>query len=319
MIGRPFIRGIAGRARIGAALSGAALLAACAAPGFDQLESVSETLPPRVQLDDVPFFPQKKYHCGPAALAMVLAWSGLSVNASDLVPQVYTPGRQGTLQTDVLGAARRNGRLPVPVTRLTDIFREVAGGHPVLVFQNLGLDLLPQWHYAVVTGFDLEAGEMILHSGRDANLVSSIGTFARTWARGGSWALVVLPPEKLPVTATEMAVLRAAAGLERTGKAAAAATAYDAVLRRWPNSFAASMGAGNALFALQKYEAAAASFARAVQARPMSAAAWNNLAHALARQDKTREAIAAARQAVQYGDESPTYRATLNELSRESH
>ena len=134
-------------------------LAGCATPESHRLLDAAGGLPPRAEVAGVPFFPQEEAYCGPAALATVLSWSGLPVTQDEVAAQVYTPGREGTLRTDVAAAARRHGRLAVPVTRLADLVAELAAGHPVLVFQNLGLGWFPVWHYAVAVGYDLEAGD----------------------------------------------------------------------------------------------------------------------------------------------------------------
>ncbi|HHK0959736.1 TPA: hypothetical protein ACQQQD_006485, partial [Pseudomonas aeruginosa] len=52
--------------RLAGALLLAALLGGCAQP------PESAALPARVELRDVPFFPQEAYQCGPAALATML-------------------------------------------------------------------------------------------------------------------------------------------------------------------------------------------------------------------------------------------------------
>ena len=67
--------------------------------------------------------------------AMVLIWSGPPVTQEEIAAQVYTPGRAGTLQSDMVAGARRHGRLAVPVTRLSDLTAELVAGHPVVVFQ----------------------------------------------------------------------------------------------------------------------------------------------------------------------------------------
>ena len=59
------------------------------------------------QLRGVPFFPQTEYECGPAALAGVLGASGVAATAQSLSPQVYLPGRQGSLQVELVAAVRR--------------------------------------------------------------------------------------------------------------------------------------------------------------------------------------------------------------------
>jgi tetratricopeptide (TPR) repeat protein len=291
-------------------------LSACATPQTARLVTEPGDLPSKAEVAEVPFFPQERYYCGPAALAMVLAWSGLPVTQDDLVSQVYTPQREGSLRSDVLAAARRNGRLAVPVGNLADMLAEIAAGNPVLVFQNLALDWTPQWHFAVAIGYDLETREILLHSGLDERRLTALGTFELTWERGDYWALVVLPPDRLPVSADETAVLRAAAGLERSKRLDEAALAYGAALQRWSGSFGALMGLGNVSYAKRDFGGAEAAFRRAIAARPESPAPWNNLAYALLGLDRKAEAIEAAREAVRLaGDNAAPYRETLEEIS----
>lgn len=292
-------------------------LAACAAPGqsLPTPSTLTATgLPVRAELTSVPFFPQEALFCGPAALAMTLAWSGLPVTQADIAEQVFTPGRGGTLRNDVLVGARRNGRLAVQLTELDDILTEIAAGNPVIVFQNLALEWFPQWHFAVAVGYDLERGEIILHSGRQIRRVTPLSTFARTWERGERWAVVVLPPDSLPASTTQAPVLQAAAGLERAGRLDDATLAYRAILTRWPNSVGAQIGLGNARYGLGDLAGAAAALRVAIDGNPQMPMLWNNLAYVLADQGQMTDAIAAAEQAVRHSDNAETYRATLNEL-----
>ena len=88
------------------------LLSGCAAlwPQTAELrEALPQGLPERVELKEVPFFPQTEYQCGPAALATALAAAGVKVTPEDLVSQVYLPERKGSLQIEMLAAARRHG------------------------------------------------------------------------------------------------------------------------------------------------------------------------------------------------------------------
>jgi tetratricopeptide (TPR) repeat protein len=294
-------------------------LAGCAAPQTRSLIKDPGGLPPRAEVAEVPFFPQEAYYCGPAALATTLAWSGLPVTQEDLVEQVYTPGREGSLRSDILGGARRNGRLAVQVDSLHELLAELAAGNPVLVFQNLALEMIPQWHFAVAVGYDLEAREIVLHSGTEERRVTQLDTFEFTWERGDYWALVVLPPERLPQTAREPEVLDAALALERVGRTREAAAAYESVAGRWPGSLGALMGLGNLRYAAEDLPAAERAFRRAIEANPESPAPWNNLAYVLAGQGRTQEALAAAREAIRLaGDDAGPYRETLRELSAQA-
>ncbi len=308
----PFGRGVL--VAVSALLLGA--LAACAPLQTAALRNNSGNIPRRAEVTNVPFFPQEKYYCGPAATAMMLAWTGLPVTQQDLVPQVYTPGREGTLRTDVLAAARRNGRLAVLVNNLSDLLREIAAGHPVLVFQNLGLSWFAQWHFAVAVAYDLDAGEIVLHSGTDERRITPLNTFERTWARGDYWALVILPPGLLPATADVQTVLKAAAGLERVRRFSEAATTYEATARKWPENYGALMGLGNARYALGDLAGSEKAFQRAVARHPGQPAAWNNLAYVLSRLGRKTEALKAAREAVRLGGkDAEIYRQTLREIS----
>ncbi len=297
------------------AVVGLILLGGCTAPQTMALLEAPGALPVRAEIQEVPFFPQKRYYCGPAALAMALAWTGLPVTTDDLVPQVYTPGKEGTLAADMVSAARRNGRLAVRLVDLNDILGEIAAGHPVLVFQNLALDIFPQWHFALAFGYDLERRTIILRSGRDRRRVTALDTFEHTWARTGYWAVVVLPAATLPATAAEGPVLRAAAGLERAGQQRAAATVYRRIAERWPHSLPALIGLGNARYANGDLDQAERAFRRAAYRHPDAAAAWNNLAHVLGRNGQQSEAIVAARRAVRLaGEDTGLFVGTLREL-----
>lgn len=289
------------------------LLAACAGRETEMVLARPGDLPPVARVAGVPFFPQADKACGPASLAMVLAWSGLSTGPEAASTQVYTPGREGSLAADMLGGARRNGRLAVPVTGLAALLRELGAGHPVLVMQNLGLDIRPVWHFAVAIGYDLPAREMVLHSGLDPEMRLSLDTFEHTWERAGRWAVVVVPPERLPVTAGRREVAEAAAGLERVGLPAAAARGYASALARWPDDLAAALGLGNARYAAGDREGAAAAFRRATETNPGAAAAWNNLAHVLLELGHRTEARAAAERAVDLDPGDAVALATLAE------
>ena len=292
------------------------VLGACATPQTSRLLAEGGHLPQRAEVAGVPFYPQERYYCGPAALAMVMTWSGDPVTPDALVPEVYTPSRQGTLRNDMVAAARRRGRLAVQVSDVRSLLAEITAGNPVVVFQNLALDWFSQWHYAVAYGYDLEKREIVLHSGTDARLVTDLYAFERTWKRGDYWGLVVLPPERLPATADERSVLDAAAGLERTGHHREAASAYLAILSRWRESFPAWMGLGNTLYAQKDFSGAARAFREATRRRPKAPAAWNNLAYALAAEGQHAEAQRAAEEAVRLAPESPhIYRDTPQDIS----
>jgi hypothetical protein len=256
-------------------------------------------LPAQVELTAVPFFPQTPHHCGPAALATVLRHVGVEATPEQLAQAIFLPARAGTLQTEMLVGARRAGVVAMRLPQTLDaVLREVAAGHPVVVLQNLGLSLAARWHYAVVVGYDLERGDIVLRSGTVQREVMPLGTFEHTWKRGDHWAFVVVPPGQLAATAGEVEALQATVAFERVAQPARAALAYEAALQRWPDSLVAAIGLGNTRFNAGDAPGAASAFESAAR-RHDSAAAWNNLALARLKLGQRSAAVDAAQRAVQ--------------------
>jgi tetratricopeptide (TPR) repeat protein len=258
-------------------------------------------LPRQAQIAAVPFIAQEDYQCGPAALAMVAQHAGVEQSLATWVQQVYLPARQGSLQSEMLAASRRSG-LPAYMLapRLDALLREVAAGNPVLVLQNLAFSFSPVWHYAVVIGFDAAQGSVTLHSGRTEKLQMPLTTFERTWARADHWAMLALPPQRLPATAQADAYVASVVALERV-QPAAAQTAYATALRAWPSHRIALLGAGNSAYTLGQKEAAAQAYRAATQAYPQDGDAWNNLAQVLMEQGHYAQALQAVQRAVAIG------------------
>ena len=251
-----------------------------------------EGVPQHVELKDVPFFPQTDYQCGPAALATILSYSGAAVTPDALVSQVYLPTRKGSLQVEMLATPRRYGRVSYALApRYADVLREVAAGNPVIVLQDIG-PMFTQWHYAVLNGFDYPSGTLYLRSGTKARQEMPFTAFEREWMQSGYWAMVVTPPDRIPVTATEEGWMSAVLAMARSGDADAATKAYDAALKRWPDNLPAAIGLANQYHAKGALADAANVLRKALQRHPQSIIVMNNLAQTLSDQGRHAEALA---------------------------
>jgi len=249
-------------------------------------------VPQTAEVAGVPFFPQEEYQCGPAALATVLAHSGVSVTPEPLVEQVWLPARRGSLQLELVAAARRHGRVPyVLAPRYGDLLREVAAGNPVLVLQDVGA-LLTQWHYAVVYGFDYPSGTLYLRSGTRPRLEMPFTAFERSWMPSGYWAMVASPPDRIPATATEDAWMQAVLAMARVADARSVTTAYATALQRWPDNLVAAVGLANQYHAQGALQQAAEVLREARRRHPSSVIVANNLAQVLSDQGRQQEALA---------------------------
>jgi tetratricopeptide (TPR) repeat protein len=292
-----------------------ALLSGCAATQTAALLSAPHAdLPRHVELTATPFIAQERYQCGPAALAMSLRAAGFVVDADALVPQVYLPKREGSLQVEMLAAGRRNGALSVTIApRIDALVAELAAGNPVLVLQNLSLPIAPKWHYAVAIGYDVERRDIILRSGTTERLVMPIATFEHTWARSGYWGMVTLAPGRLPATAEEATVVDALVAFEKSSSPNAARKTYALAVQRWPGNLTLALGLGNTAYAAGDRAAAADAFGRASEQHPDSGAAANNLAVVLMELGQLKAARSAAEKALALG--GPWREAALDTLA----
>ena len=297
------------------------LLALAGCANLPQSEVLLRTpvtgLPLRAELRAVPFFPQSEFQCGPAALSMALHAAGLAVSVEALTEDLYIPARKGSLQPELVAAARRHGALAYELApELRDVLAEIAAGNAVIVLQNLGLFAFrPAWHYALVLGYDLQTGHVLLHTGTDARRSMSLRLFEFLWKDGGRWAMVALRPDRIPTSASETKLERAVAALEQTGHPAEARLAYGVMLQRWPANYIALMGTGTTAYALGQLIEAESAFRAAARLHPLADAAFNNLAQTLADQGKRDEAVAAAREAVRLaGPNLKAAQATLQSI-----
>ena len=302
--------------RIAALSVAASLVFGCATPPQSrQLFENPPDIPRRVELAQVPFFPQTEYHCGPAALASVISFRGVAVLPEQIASLVYVPELKGSLQAEVVSAARQFDLLPVPLDgRIESIMREIAAGNPIFALQNLGLESFPSWHYEVVVGYDMDRREMILRSGEYRRVVRSIPVFERTWRRAGHWALAVVPADAIPVTAQAPAYLETAIAMEQVGRVDSAHRAYTAASRRWPENVIAHSGVGNTAFATGEFDVAESAYRAALALEPERADVWNNLAYTLAAQGRHEAAGEAIQQALALDPENPNIRDSFEEL-----
>jgi tetratricopeptide (TPR) repeat protein len=253
-----------------------------------------------VELAETPFFPQQELQCGPAALATVLGAAGVAADPERLAAEVYTPGLGGSLQLELVAAARGRGLVPYQLPPEADaLFAELLAGRPVLVLQNLRLRTLPAWHYAVVVGADPLQETVILRSGAQQRLVMPAGKFMRSWDLAERWGLVLLQPGELPAAPDRERYFAAVAGLEAAGRHAEAARAWAAALEIWPEDTVALFGHATASHLAGDLATAYAAYLELLTLEPGHAAGLNNLANLLAGRGCQVAAHILARQALE--------------------
>jgi len=266
----------------------------------------------------VPFYPQQEYQCGPAALAILLSWTGVKVTPDQLTPLVYVPNRKGSFQVEMIAAARQFERIPYVIKpNVRTLMDEISAGNPVLIFQNLGLQWYPEWHYAVVTGIDLVNNTIRLNSGTIENYIMNLETFERTWQRAQKWAMVVLAPGSLPADGDDLSYVKAVSFFETAGKLELTLQAYKAGIKRWPESVLLQMGIGNTYYQQHNLGESRRYYQRATELDGSYAPAHNNLAQVLFELGLYNDALQQAKLAVQLGgNHINSYQNTLTDIEK---
>jgi tetratricopeptide (TPR) repeat protein len=147
------------------------------------------------------------------------------------------------------------------------------------------------WHYAVAIGYDYERGELMLRSGVTERKVLPFPVHEMVWKRSGYWAMVAVPPERIPVTADPARWLSSITALERAGAVKHARDGYGSFLKRWPDSIAAAIGLANTHYALGELKEAERVLRGAAGRDPDSVVVLNNLAQTLSDQGRHEEAL----------------------------
>lgn len=271
-----------------------------------------------VELDDVPFFAQQRYQCGPAALATLLVNSGVKVTPDELVAAVYVPERKGSFQPELKAAARSHDRLPfMPEPDLPSLFAEIDAGNPVLVLQNFWFSWLPKWHYAVVVGYDTQAQTVILRSGTRERRVEKLDDFVRTWGGGENWALVTQRPDQIPATATPDRYVATIAESEGRVSAAVMTIALEAALKKWPTHANIVFAAANHARLQGNADQAAELYRQSLALDPQHLGALNNYSDLLYSAACFSDAAIQIGRAQQLADaKSPLY-VTINSTANE--
>ncbi len=233
--------------RSGLLLALCLLLAGCqTTPQTRQLLDKPPAVPRQHLIAGVPFYPQQEFYCGPTTLAEVAAFYGHRQDPVAIAPQTFIPDLQGTLQIEMAAATRQLGLLAYTQRgSMSQLLSLVASDMPVIVLQNNSISWWPQWHYAVVIGYDLDSAELILHTGVTPNYRMDFATFERTWQRGQYWLLLILPPDKTSAQLDPFLYTKAAQDLLSTQQhsaaggirvgASAGVNALQNATRQWPD------------------------------------------------------------------------------------
>lgn len=143
-------------------------------------------------IENVPFFPQEQYQCGPASLAGVLNYWGVDISPEEIAEEIYSKSAKGTLDMDmVLYAERKNLKTRDYRGSLEDIREKIDLEHPLIVLVDDGFWIYQNNHFMVVVGYDQNG--IVANSGRDQFKYIPFQGFLKSWERTNFWTLLLTP------------------------------------------------------------------------------------------------------------------------------
>jgi predicted double-glycine peptidase len=143
-------------------------------------------------VEQVPFYPQTQYQCGPASLAAVLNYWGQDVTPEVIGQAIYRPQMKGTLSLDLWQYAKsQNVHAAIRQGSWEFLELQISRKRPVIAFLNLGFQHAPIGHYEVVVGLDPGDKSVITYSGVTKNERMSYARFKAAWEKTKFWSLLI--------------------------------------------------------------------------------------------------------------------------------
>ena len=143
-------------------------------------------------IDNVPFYPQEVYQCGPSSLSGVLNYYGVDVSPEDIAQQIYSASARGTLNIDMILYAEKKGLTAnLYKSSFQDIKSKVNLSYPLIVMVDYGFWIFQRNHFMVVVGYNEDG--IIVNSGREQLKFIPLEDFLRSWKRTEFWSLLLTP------------------------------------------------------------------------------------------------------------------------------
>ncbi|MHC4511612.1 MAG: tetratricopeptide repeat protein [Planctomycetota bacterium] len=144
----------------------------------------AEALKPSTVISDVPFFKQRQYDCGPAALACVYNFLGVKQDPEEISQRVYSRRQKGSLNLQLLIDAREQGLAATMYSGSFEHIKEAVDSEiPLILMLSENGELL---HYVVVVGYEGgDLSSLVVHDGYEAFKKQSRPTLEQKWSATG--------------------------------------------------------------------------------------------------------------------------------------
>jgi predicted double-glycine peptidase len=143
-----------------------------------------------ILINKVPFYPQEDYQCGPASLAGVLNYWGITVSPDDVAKDIYSESARGTLNIDMLLYVNKKGLYALQYAgSWDDIEAKINDGYPLIVLVDYGFSVYQANHFMVVVGYNDDG--VVVNSGKTEHMFIDKEKFLKAWKRTNYWTLLI--------------------------------------------------------------------------------------------------------------------------------
>jgi ABC-type bacteriocin/lantibiotic exporter with double-glycine peptidase domain len=140
------------------------------------------------KIENLPFYPQESYQCGPASLAGVLNYWGATVKPDEIARNIFSSSARGTLTIDMVLYAQQQGLSAEQYKgSLENLKQNIDSGLPVVVLVDYGGLLYQMNHFMVIIGYN-EYG-ILANSGKDHEKFIPEDDFLKSWEKTNFWTL----------------------------------------------------------------------------------------------------------------------------------
>lgn len=145
---------------------------------------------PAIIIDNVPFFSQEDYQCGPSSLAGVLNYLGIAVTPEEITHDIFSEKARGTLTADMVLYPQKKGLSATQYkSDLPDLKRNLSSGNPVIILVDYGIFFYQVNHFMVVVGYNDEG--VFANSGSHKNRFIPENSLLKLWKKTGYWTLLI--------------------------------------------------------------------------------------------------------------------------------
>lgn len=141
-------------------------------------------------IENIPFYPQEDYQCGPASLAGVLNYHGVVITPEEIAADIFSKSAKGTLNLDMLIYAKNKGFKALQYKgSIDDIRININKGLPLIVLVDYGFLFYMQNHFMVIIGYN-DYG-IIVNSYAYEKQFIALDRFLDAWEKTNFWTLLI--------------------------------------------------------------------------------------------------------------------------------